>query len=286
MALPFAGSGATDAFCNLSAAGSTLFNRLLDQPLLVLLFTALLVVAIIVIVRASSRGLLARAARTWRRDARQLVPIGAVVIVGVALSLVAQWAILRWTRLGDLVEVVGESSAWSLPIVAVIGSVIAVPVFAWVAAATLDVEARDDDPVTALRAPLRRRAALLAVLVLIVVFGVAALLLVLPIAMFVLSRWLLAPAVCVTEGTNVRAGMRRSHQLVRGHGWRAFGLVVTLGLVASIAGVIGALVLLLTPLSFTVTGLITAVAGAVLVPYLALIVAHFYDELRARPAEI
>ena len=211
------------------------------------------------------------------------LPIGAVVIAGVALLLVAQWAVLRWTRLGDLVDVVGAARRGSLPIVAVVGSLVAVPVLAWVAAATLDVEARDDPPATALRTPLRRRAALLAVLALIVVFGIAALLLVLPIAMWVLSRWLLSPVVCVNEGTGVRAGMRRSHRLVRGHGWRAFGLVVTLGLVASIAGVIGALVLLLTPLSFTVTGMITAVAGAVLVPYIALVVAHFYDELKTSP---
>ena len=101
--------------------------------------------------------------------------------------------------------------------------------------------------------------------------------------MIVLSRWLVSPVVCANEETGVRAGMRRSHELVRGHGWRAFGLVVTLGLVASLAGVIGALVLLLTSLSFAATGLITAVAGAVLVPYIALVVAHCYDDLSGGP---
>ena len=174
---------------------------------------------------------------------------------------------------------VGDSSAWVLPLVAVLGSVIAVPVFAWVVAATIVVEAGDVDRAGARRTPLLTGGAVLATIVLLVVLGVSVLVLLLPIALWLVSRWLLAPAVCANEGVGAGAGLRRSRMLVRGHGWRAFGLVVTLALVAAVAGLIGALVLVLTPLSFPAAGLITALAGVVLVPYIALIVAHFYDDV-------
>ena len=87
VALPYAESRATETFCDLSAAGSTLFNRLLDRPVLVLAGLVLVVAALVVIVRASSQGLLGRAARTWRRHARQLLPIGGVVVAGFGASL-------------------------------------------------------------------------------------------------------------------------------------------------------------------------------------------------------
>ena len=77
--------------------------------------------------------------------------------------------------------------------------------------------------------------------------------------------------------------MRRSRHLIRGHGWRAFGLVLTLALVAASAGVAGALVLLLTSASFVVASFVVALAAVVLVPYIALVLAHFYDDLTTPP---
>ena len=83
VALPYATSRATETFCNLAAAGSALFNRLLDKPLLVGGLVALVVRARSW--RSSAARLAAcsgRAARSWRAtrapdaDGRRLGPGG------------------------------------------------------------------------------------------------------------------------------------------------------------------------------------------------------------------
>jgi hypothetical protein len=54
---------------------------------------------------------------------------------------------------------------------------------------------------------------------------------------------------------------------------------VVLCLVLSIAGLVGAVVLLVTPTGFAVAALAAAAVNAFLTPYAALVVAHYYDEV-------
>ena len=136
-ALPFATSRATEAFCDLSATGSLLFNRLLDRPWLVLAGLAVVVIALVLIVRRSSQGVLGRAWRAWRTDRRRLLPIGALVLAAAAAAALLQFVLLEWTRLGTLVDTIGSSSAWVLPLVGIIGSLAAVPFICVAAAATI-----------------------------------------------------------------------------------------------------------------------------------------------------
>jgi hypothetical protein len=279
VALPFADTRATETFCDLTATGSALFNRLLDRPLLVLAAIALVAVAAVLVVRASSRGVLGRAARTWRANARRLVPVGALVLAGAAASWLVQWMLLRWTSLGTLVDVVGESSPWVLPLVALIGALVAAPVVCWVAASTLAAVSTATDARAALGAPARRRAGWWTTLALVVLSG--PMLLGFPILVVLVGRWLVAPVVASRDRARVVDAFRRSNRLVRGHSFRAIGMVVTLLLVASTVGVLGALVLLLTSLTFPAAGIVTALAGVVVVPYLAVVVAEFHDDLAA-----
>jgi hypothetical protein len=279
VAIPFAGSTATDSFCDLSRRASILLLNLLDRPVLVALLTVAALVATVAIFRFSSRGLLGRAVRSWRAKAGRLLPIGAWMLVGAGAAALIQYGLLRWTRLGDVVDVVGGSTPWVLPIVAVAGSVAVVPAVAWVMAATLTPQRDGEGLMGTLRSPTPRRAAIVASLTLLIVGEVLLLVLLAPVAVYVLSRWMLAPAVGATENVGLRDGLRTSRRLVRGHGWRAAGLVVTLGLVGGLVGVVGAAVLVLTPFSFLVAGVATAAAGVVVVPVVALVVADFHDEL-------
>ncbi|HET9666273.1 MAG TPA: hypothetical protein VFP09_05940 [Desertimonas sp.] len=277
VAIPFAGSRATGAFCNLAEKGSLYFLRLLDQPVVAILLLVALITAVVSIVRYSSRGLLGRAARTWRRYARRLLRIGALVLVGAVAAALAQYALVRWTRLGDLVDLAGGSSPWVLPIVGAVGAVVAVPVVALVVGATLTPAEDGTISLTTVRRSARWAAGLGTMLVL-VILGVTSIVLV-PLALYLVSRRMLGPVASAKEQLAVRDGMRRSRHLIRGHGWRAFGLVLTLVLVVALAGVAGALVLLLTSASFVVANVIVALAAVVLVPYIALVLAHFYDDL-------
>jgi hypothetical protein len=161
----------------------------------------------------------------------------------------------------------------------VIGLAVSLPVVAWVAAATIRSTRAPDvaRPVTEVAA--ERRPMIWSAFVPLLVAEVAVFLIP-PLAVLV-SRWFAAPVLADREGMTTRQALGASHRLVRGHGWRALGLVVTMLLVAAVAGVIGALVLLLTSLTFAMAGLVMALASVVLVPYLALVLLEFTNDLSA-----
>ncbi len=116
--VPFASSPATGAFCRMTQWGSTLFNRLLNQPWLILGLSALVLAAVAIVVLRSSQGVLVRAVRTSWRVRRQLVPAAGLVALGVATSYGAQKLLLDLTPVGDLTDALGGSSAWAAPLIA------------------------------------------------------------------------------------------------------------------------------------------------------------------------
>ena len=93
------------------------------------------------------------------------------------------------------------------------------------------------------------------------------------------SLWIVAPVATIRERLAVRASLRRSRRMLRGHRWRGLGLVITLCLLIGLGGLVGALVLVVTSVGFTVATLVVAVANAFIVPYSALVIALFYEEL-------
>ena len=150
VALPFAQSVAMESFCNLSASGSALFNQVLSDPLKVIALVVVGLLGIVFIVRLSSRGLMTRAARTWWRHRRPLLALGGLVVVGGMLAWLVQFAILELTVLGDYVDVVGTSSGWVLPLVALSSAAVLVPIAAWVVGAAMVVESGEESPKRAL----------------------------------------------------------------------------------------------------------------------------------------
>src|SRR4029079_19680050 len=108
IALPFARSSATQTFCSLSASGSALFNRFVDDPAQALALLLVALVGLIALVRFGSRGVLGRAARTWWHLRRSLLVVAAVMFAGGVLAWFAQYVVLEITVLGEVVDVVGN----------------------------------------------------------------------------------------------------------------------------------------------------------------------------------
>ena len=277
VSLPFARSGATQTFCSLSATGSSIFNSLMDDPAKVVVVTVLVLAAVTVVVRFGSRGVLGRAARTWWRGKRRFLLLGAVTFATGALALLAQYAVIELTVLGRVVDVVGGSSPWVLPLVALAGALVAVPLLAWVVAATVLVEGGEPSVPAALRtaggrdrgAVLRSGAALVAVI------GLT--LFIIPLFVILAAQWLVAPVASSREGLPAWTSLVQSRRLLKGRRWRSLALAVTLCLVLAIGGVLGALVLAVTSLGFAGAALVVAAANAILIPYVALVGVHYYE---------
>jgi len=280
--VPFASSPATGAFCRLTEYGSALYNRLLARPWLILGLSALGLAALAVIVFRSSQGVLVRAVRSSWRVRRQLVPAAALVALAVSGSYLAQKLILDLTPIGTLTDAVGTSSAWAAPLMALVQAVILVPLFAWAATVTLasvrpDVVAGPGDPRRS------RKVRTFWILLLLTALFSAAIALFWPLALLP-SRWIVAPVVASRHRGSLRGALAESNRLVAGHWLRSLGMMITMALIASLTAAIGAIVLLLTPMSFAEAGIVTGALSVVLVPYLTMVLVEYHAALTAAHA--
>ena len=104
-------------------------------------------------------------------------------------------------------------------------------------------------------------------------------LILLAVFVYCLVRWILVVPVIMLEGRGVVGALGRSSQLVHGHGWSVFGvilvtLVVLLGVGAGIAAV-------LAPLPDGIQGLVGEIVGSTLIaPFAALAWTLVYFRLR------
>jgi hypothetical protein len=277
--IPFASSPATGMFCRLTAAGSALFNQLLDRPWVILGVSALALAALALLVLRSSQGILVRSVRTFWRVKRQLIPAFVMVAVGVGAAYVAQRALLRWTPLGTLTDVAGGSSAWAAPVIALAQAVVIIPMFAW--AATVALASVRPVVIAGPDAPRRSRKVRTFWILLLVTFSFAvAVTVFLPLALLP-SRWMVAPVVASRERGSLRSALGVSHRLVKGHWLRSVCLLLTMGFIVLVTMSVGAIVLLLTPLTFTAAGAVTGALCVVLVPYLTLVLQEYHAVLLA-----
>ncbi len=99
-----------------------------------------------------------------------------------------------------------------------------------------------------------------------------------------LTWWCLIVPVIVLEGKSVGEAFTRSRELVRGHGWTVFGVVIISVLAIAIAsGLIQSIFSFLGPfLRYWIGG---AIANAIVDPFLAVALTLMYFELRGSPAE-
>jgi hypothetical protein len=101
--------------------------------------------------------------------------------------------------------------------------------------------------------------------------------------LILLTWWCLIVPVIVLEGKRVGESFGRSRELVRGHGWTVFGVVIITFLVSAIAsGLIQSIFSFLGPfLRYWIGG---TIANAIVDPFLAVALTLMYFQLRESPA--
>ena len=101
--------------------------------------------------------------------------------------------------------------------------------------------------------------------------------------LILLTWWCLIVPVIVLEGKRVGESFGRSRELVRGHGWTVFGVVIITFLVSAIAsGLIQSIFSFLGPfLRYWIGG---TIANAIVDPFLAVALTLMYFHLRESPA--
>jgi hypothetical protein len=225
-----------------------------------------------------------------RRPGAFWVP-GLLVVVAVALNLALDQQLLRARPGEDLGDVNGvESNLLGLGLALVV-SFLLLPVVAMAMATTVeivDAMARHSeiDARTAFRRVLVHPGGwVVAMSVYIVVTLLATTWWLLPVALWLLSRWTVAMPATELEDKGVRAGLRSSGVLTKGSRIRSMllgGFLVWLAF--SLPSGVGAIVLLLTGWPFWVTNLVSIVVAAVLVPAASIGLTLLYYDLRRRTA--
>ena len=110
--------------------------------------------------------------------------------------------------------------------------------------------------------------------------AVGIVLLVVP-GLVLLTWWALISPIIVLEGKKVGAAFGRSRDLVRGHGWTVFGVVVLAALISLVATVLLSGLLSFLP-PFLEQWLGGTLAGAVVAPFTAIAVTLMYFQLAGR----
>jgi hypothetical protein len=304
VSLPPAPGPALRGFCSLTAAGSLLFIDLLDQPVLVIGVLLVLLIVVVLIVRRTrwrhagsedpdrtrQAGQIVTAAFGWvRHHLGAVLGISAVVFTVLIGSAIAR-AVLLAPRPGtEITDIYSTAGRWLAQLGLVVVAVIVLLLIGWVAASVIalvrdDAEGRSPSPGAALRAGWRQRSAILAAIALLVATSLmTGSLVLLPVAGWLVSRWAVAPVAAVVEALPMREAFRRSAALTEGRRWRTLLLQVLLLVIGLVlAGLVGAVLLLVTSWPFWVTGLVSGILLALLLPVAFAGTTLQYYDLRGR----
>lgn len=193
---------------------------------------------------------------------------------------------------GEITDVYGTTGRGLATAALFLLAIVLVALAAWVAASVIslirdDAQGRPLSASTALKAGLHEPAGVLSMIgLLVAALVMTGSLILIPVAAWVVSCWAVAPAAAVIEGLPLGVAFRRSAELTKGHRWRTL-IVQTLLLVIGVvlAGLVGAVILLLTGWPFWVSTAISVLMLAVLLPVaFAGTALQFYD-LRQRTSD-
>ena len=298
------GTGATDFFCSAVETGSRGLVALLRDPGLTVLVLGGLV-AILVFAASRTRWrpvaplrlarrrawgqILSASGRMYWKRARLFLGIGIVLIpLGLVISVVQALVIGGFGLLG--LDVTGASAGGLVLVVLALGTALALLGFAFVQAATVcalvEIDAgRDVGPMQAYRQALRRIRPLLGGLALAAAVWtiLSATAVLLPVAVFLLVRWLLLAPVVELEERSALGSLRRSGTLVRGRWLRVASIVGVGGALALVIGpLVGAVLILLTDAPLPLLNLVSGVVYALAMPFVALTTSYVYFDARTR----
>lgn len=213
-----------------------------------------------------TEGVLSEAWDVYKRHWRHLLPIAFVVYAGIALANFVLVETLTW--LG-----------------AILGAIIGLIGLFWVQGALVKAvdDIRDGRPDLTLGETFRRVQPQLASIivagilaVLGIIFGL--ILLIVP-GLVLLTWWILIIPVIVLEERRAGEAFSRSRELVRGHGWGVFGLIVlTILLVIAFNIVLG---IVLLPVADWLRSLLSnIISGTLVTPFVAVAWTLLYFRLR------
>ena len=210
------------------------------------------------------------------------------VPIGIIIALL-QWLLFHVTSLEALVQEAGERNAFVAALALSVGVVFTLLGYAVVQAATARamVEIDAGRPVTALsvfRSVVPDVTRLLIALAIAV--GVAlvldAVVILIPVAVFVVVRWSLLGIVVGVEHDPAPGVLRRSAELARGHWWRVASIMLVAVLALFVGPIVGVLVLIATGAAFDLVNLIAALVYVAALPAAAIVQTYLYFDLRAR----
>ena len=302
--LPQVPTMATSAFCGMVSQGSTLFQRLLAQPVLT---GGLILAAIALFVwlgvrtkwRDSEPGRVDRTRNVgqilaamfgvaWRLTP-QLLPVAGVLFVSTYIVRTVTGLATRIGPQGTITDLDPGVNAWWTWVIAGIGWVLVAVIDAVCAAIVLDLlqqvrNGREPDVRAAAVEVNAHRTPVYVFLVTAAAVGIALLTFWLaPLALIMLTLWSLAMAAAAVEERPLRAAFKRSAQLV----WTrpVKSATVALLLVLTAAGVgpfIGGALLLLTGWPIWIEDLIGGLLTAVVIPAAVIGLGLLFFDLRRR----
>jgi hypothetical protein len=276
------------SFCALVEAGAALLNLADLYPALGYAAPSVVLVSVALLALLARRTLVA-AALVFVRHARAFALIGVAHLpIGAAVN-VLQALVVELPPVELLLKLTDRSPAFGAAVALTVGGLeqlmVLILVVPAVVHAVADVRAgRPPDPGVAYRAAFRQIGSVAPALgwVVGVVFGLALSVVGLPWAIRQAVRWYFVPQALVLDGTGAQQARRLSARVVAGRWWRTAATVAVLALIGAAAGpLVGILLLVFSPASLAVSGIVRGGVYAVTVPYTAIGATLLYEELRA-----
>jgi hypothetical protein len=298
------GTSATDFFCDAVGAGSSWLTRLLDDPMPVVLTTAVVLGLIILLVakttwspvaplriarRRAWGQILSSSARMYARRFPLFVGIGLLAIPVSVLTALLQTGVVGLAGAVGI-DTTGESSSMLAYVVFLIGLTLTLfglgLVIAAVTCALVEIDAgRPIGAIAAYRIAIRRLRPLLRAIAIFVAMWIAltSTVFLIPVAIWLAVRWSLLVQVAEVEGRTAWQTVQGSGRLVHGRWLRVASLVGVGTLLGLLVGpLLGALLIILTSAPFALLNIVAGIVYVLALPFVALVASYVYFDARAR----
>jgi hypothetical protein len=298
------GTSATDFFCDAVGAGSSWLTRLLDDPMPVVLTTAVVLGLIILLVakttwspvaplriarRRAWGQILSSSARMYARRFPLFVGIGLLAIPVSVLTALLQTGVVGLAG-AVAIDTTGESSSMLAYVVFLVGLTLTLfglgLVIAAVTCALVEIDAgRPIGAIAAYRIAIRRLRPLLRAIAIFVAMWIAltSTVFLIPVAIWLAVRWSLLVQVAEVEGRTAWQTVQGSGRLVHGRWLRVASLVGVGTLLGLLVGpLLGALLIILTSAPFALLNIVAGIVYVLALPFVALVASYVYFDARAR----
>jgi hypothetical protein len=225
----------------------------------------------------------------YRTHLRLLLGLGLLFVPITLLGALLQWLLASTSSIAGI-DTGGEGGGFLVLLVVALSTALTLLGVAFVQAATARAlveidEGRPIGPVRAYRLALDSLRPLLGALffAVVVVTLLVSTLLLIPVAIWLAVRWSLIAPTVELEHRRALDAVRRSHRLVGGDWLKVGSLTILAASVAlTIGPLVGALLIIATNAPFAVLNMVAAVIYAVTVPFVALLTAYVYFDVRVR----